>query len=263
MTRTVFLACVLVLAFPRAATAQVSAEPWFRAGTWMLRAEVGGAAFTDFQRGTAQGASPEPDLGTFQRRISARTTATAGGSISYWILDGWGVRGSLAFAASGFAVWNEDRAQQKLDERADGERPEYARLSVWFADAAALFRLPVTLGRVVPYGVVGAGAVEYRTGSNAELPPEARARFASGSWRTPALLFGGGAVIPLQRHNLLLNVELTNHLVRTPLNDAGRGEWFEIGGVPVQLNPDPRRGGDGIATTSNLRLTVGLTLPLR
>jgi hypothetical protein len=258
-----WLVLLLLSAGATGAHGQESAERWFRAGTWMLRADVGGAAFTDFQRGTATAAETDPDLGTFQRRVSARTTATTGGSISYWILDGWGVRAGMSYSPSGFAVWNEARAQRLLDERMQGERPAYAGLSVWYADAAVLFRLPFTFQRVVPYGLAGGGLVEYRPARDEELPPEARDRFAHGRWRAPAALFGIGAVAALQYHNLMLNAELSNHLVRTPLDDAGRGEWFELGGVPVQLLHDPRRGGDGIGTTSNLRLTVGITLPLR
>jgi hypothetical protein len=262
MKRTALLVLAL-LAGGDAAAAQVTAEPWFNAGTWMIRAEFGGVAFSDFQRGTARATSPDPDLGTFQRRVSARTTATAGGSVTYWVFDGWGLRGSLSWAPSGFAVWNEARAQEVLDAWSGGEREEYPGLSVWFADVAALFRLPAVLGRVVPYGLVGGGLVEYRAARDAELPPEARTRFADGRSRSPAGVLGLGAVIPLQRHNLLLNFEVSNHLVPTPLDDTGRGEWFELGGVPVQLEPDPRRGTDGIGLTSNVRLVIGLTLPLR
>jgi hypothetical protein len=254
---------LLLLAGAPDSYGQVTAEPWFSAGTWMLRAEFGGAAFTDFQRGTATAGNAHPDLATFQRRLSAQTTATAGGSISYWIVNGWGLRAGISFAPSAFAVWNEDAAQQVLDEHMGGDREAHASLSVWYADAAVLFRMPFTLGNVVPYGVVGGGVVEYRAGGNVELPPEARDRFRDGRWRTPAAVVGVGAVFPLQRHNLLLGAELANHVGRTPLDDAGRGEWFELGGIPVQLHQDPRRGSDGIAFTNNLRLTVGLTLPLR
>jgi hypothetical protein len=242
---------------------QPSAERWFSAGTWMLRAEFGGAAFTDFQRGTATAGSVHPDLATFQRRLSAQTTATAGGSITRWIVDGWGLRASFSFAPSAFAVWNDAAAQQLLDEHMGGERESYPSLGVWYADAAVVFRLPFSLGTGVPYGMAGGGVVEYRAGRDADLPPEARDRFSEGRWRTPAAVFGVGAVFPLQFHNLLMGAELANHLGRTPLDDAGRGEWFDMGGMPVQLHQDPRRGSDGITLTSNLRLTVGLTLPLR
>jgi hypothetical protein len=160
----------------------------------------GGAAFTDFQRGTATAGNAYPDLATFQRRLSAQTTATAGGSISYWIVNGWGLRASISFAPSAFAVWNDDAAQHVLDEHMGGERETYPSLSVWYADASILFRMPFTLGNVVPYGIVGGGVVDYRAGRHLELPPEARDRFSDGRWRTPAAVVGVGAVFPLQRY---------------------------------------------------------------
>jgi hypothetical protein len=243
--------------------AQGPQEEWYRAGTWMLSAALGGAAFSDFQRSTATAAQPDPGLGTFERRVSARTTVTAGGAITYWILDGWGLRAGVSFAPSAFAVWNDARAQRVLDELADWEREPSARLGVWFADAAALFRLPIRLGTVTPYGLVGGGLVEYRASGPGEVPPEARARFADGPSRSAALVFGAGAVVPLQQRRVLLSFELTNHVARSPLNDDGRGEWFEIGGVDVQLGQDPRRGSDGIDLTNNVRLTVGVSLPIR
>jgi hypothetical protein len=258
------IAVVLLLGFGAGAGhAQQRTDTFFRSGTWMLRLNVGGAAFTDFQRATATAEENDPELGTFQRRVSARTTATAGGSLTYWVLDGWGIRGSLSWAPSGFAVWNEDRAQRVLDERQEGERESFAHLGVWFADVSALFRLPVRLGTVVPYGMAGAGVVEYRAGDRDALPPEAQDPFADGRVRSGALVLGIGAMVLLQQHDLLLNFELTGHITPTPLSDEGVGEWFEIGGVPVQLRQDPLRGTDGIGLTNNLRLTVGLTLPLR
>jgi hypothetical protein len=243
--------------------AQAPAEEWYRAGTWMFGAALGGAAFSDFQRAMATAAQPDPGLGTFERRVSARTTVTAGAAVTYWVLDGWGVRAGVSYAPSAFAVWNDGRAQRVLDELADWEREPYARLGIWFADVAALFRLPIRLGAVTPYGVLGGGVVQYRASADGEMPPEARARFAEGTSPGGALVFGAGAVVPLQQRRVLLSFELTNHVTRTPLNDAGRGEWFEIGGVDVQLGQDPRRGSDGIDLTNNVRLTVGVSLPVR
>jgi hypothetical protein len=243
-----------------------SAEPWFRGGTWMFSLGAGGAAFTDFQRGTARripGDATAPELRDFRRRLSARTTATGGGSATYWAADTWGVRGSIAYAPSAFSVWNEGPAQRVLDERMGGDRAIYAALDVWLAAGAAVFRLPVSAGRVVPFGIAGAGLVSYAVRGAEALPPEARQRFAAGAWRAPAAVVGLGAVIPLERENLLLSFELTNHIAPTPLNDAGRGQTFELSGITLQLEPDRTRGGDGISITGNLRLALGLTLPVR
>lgn len=261
MKHTAVLVLAL-LATSAPARAQVSVEPWLQPGTFMLTAELGGTAFTDFQRGQARplGAATMPE---FQRRVSARTSATLGAAASYWLGAAWGVRVGGAWTPTGFSVWNEESAQRMLDERGDGEPERYASLDVWMADVAFIFRFPRTFGRVAPYGLVGGSYVTYTAAADEELPPEARSRFGSGSWSAPAALFGVGGVIPLQRSNLLLTFELSNHLSRTPLDDRGRGEQFELSGVPLELEPDARTGSDGVRTTSNLRLVVGLTLPLR
>lgn len=240
-----------------------TAEPWFGRSI-MITAELGGAAFSDFQRALARPApaAGDFDVGDFRRRVSARTTATVGGAITWWVVSGAGVRASVSYSPTRFSVWNENRAQRALDE-VNGAPQSYAKLETWMGSASAVFRFPFTMGRVVPYGIAGAGVVSYRLADDEEVPPEARARFAGGSWTGPAVNFGVGSAIPLERHNLLLTFELTNYLSRTPLDDEGLGEAFEISGVPLHLAADPGRGSDGIGTTNHLRLTIGLTLPLR
>lgn len=252
------------VAVPTTPAPEPSAEQWFRPGTWMFTAELGGAAFSDFQSGEAQSTSVPPALGEFERRISARTSVSIGGRVSYWIGRSWGLRAAGAFVPTRFSVWNEDSAQRMLDsESVDGEEEVPASLGVWLADVALVFRFPHSFGRVVPYGLAGGGVVHYRPGPEEDLPPEARRRFADGPRTSPAALFGVGAVIPLERHELLLSFELTNHLAGTPLDDEGAGESFEISGVPVELSPAGSAGSDGVGLTSNLRLSLGLTLPLR
>jgi hypothetical protein len=255
----------MVMVLPAAAlpAQTVSAEPWFRHGTWMLSADVGGAAFTDFQRATARTMPGETAVGDFRRRVSAGTTVTMGGSATYWLGEAAGVRAALAWAPTRFSVRNAGEAQRVLNERDEAEREPYARLDVWMGSASLVFRLPMSLRRLVPYGIVGGGAVHLRMAEGALVPPEARRRFEGGSWTGPAAVFGLGATLPLQRRNLLMSFELTNHLTPTPLDDQGRGEQFELGGIPFELERDSGRNPDGIGLTNNLRLTLGLTLPLR
>jgi hypothetical protein len=77
-------------------------------------------------------------------------------------------------------------------------------------------------------------------------------------------MFGVGAAIPLQRGNLLMSFEITNHLAKTPLGDNSAGEVFDLSGVPMQLEADPQLSGENaVGMTSHLRLALGLTLPLR
>ena len=65
-----------------AVQAQTPAQPSLTRGTWLLTAELGGAAFTAFQRVRAV---PEDAAGGLpvERRVSASTTATVGASIGY------------------------------------------------------------------------------------------------------------------------------------------------------------------------------------
>lgn len=247
----------------RTAVARPSAEQWFRSGTWLLTAHVGGAAFTDFQRAQARPLSGAADLGDFERRVSATTSVAVGGTATYWGGTSWGLRVGGAYVPSRFSVHTGQQARRVLADRADREEMRYASLGIWMADATVVFRFPHTLGRIVPYGLAGAGAVHYRVRGDEDLPAEARAGFADGGRSSPAAVFGVGAVLPLQSNNLLLSFELTNHLARTPLADAGRGEWVEMSGVPVQVAGGEPRDTDTIGMTSNLRLSLGLTLPVR
>lgn len=257
------LCTALLLLAPLPAAGQVSAEPWFRAGTFMLTVEAGGAAFTDFDRSQARPLGSELGVGDFRRRVSARTSGSAGVWASYWILDGVGIRGGLAWVPSGFTVWNEAPASGEPGQDPSGAGARYASLNIWLASASAVLRLPLSFGRVVPYGLIGGGVIRYQASDDATLPPEARDRFEDGEWQMPTALIGVGAAIPLQRRNLLLSFELTNHLSRPPLQGRD-GEVFELSGVQMQLDPDPGvRRSEEIGLTSHLRLSMGLTLPVR
>jgi opacity protein-like surface antigen len=255
---------VLLACWASTAAAQtVSAEPAFRKGTWLIGASLGGAAFTDFQRATARTVGTEFGVLDFQRRVSAGSTVTLGGSLTHWLIDGAGLRVNVSYSPTRFSVHNARDAQRRLDDLGEWDQQPYAKLAVWQASTTAIFRMPVRLGRVVPYGMIGGGLVHYRLTDQTELPPEARRRFDDGTWTAPAAVIGLGAAVPLQRRGLLLNFELTNYITPTPLNDEGSGETFELGGVPLLLDRYAARDSDGIAMTSHLRLTVGVTMPLR
>lgn len=268
MKRTALLLGLCAAALPLPAAAQVSAEPWFRAGTWMVTLEFGGAAFSDFERTQARPVAADLELGDFTRRVSARTAASAGAWVSYWIGNGWGLRAGLSYVPSSFTVWNDDAARRMLaagspDSDAT-EDPSYASLDVWMANASVVFRFPRSFGRVVPYGLAGAGLIRYGVSGDAAIPPEARGRFEQGDYQTAAGMFGIGATIPLQRNNLLMSFELTNHLSRTPLGNGNTGETFELNGVLMEIGPGGGMSGeDDVGLTSHVRLALGLTLPVR
>jgi opacity protein-like surface antigen len=268
MNRTALIVCLCAAALPVHASAQVSAEPWFRAGTWMITVEVGGAAFSDFERTHARPVGADPGTGDFARRVSARTSASAGAWASYWIANGWGLRAGFSYVPSSFTVWNDVAARRALNggvtELSAAEDPGFASLDVWMANGSVVFRFPHNFGRVVPYGIAGAGLVRYAVSGNESIPPEARGRFEEGTYQTAAGMFGIGAVIPLQRNNLLMSFELTNHLSRTPLGNGNEGETFELDGVLMEIGPGGGMSGeDDVGLTSHVRLALGLTLPIR
>ena len=247
-------------------TAPVSADPWFRAGTWMITLEIGGAAFSDFDRTKAAPADGGVGQADFSRRVSARTAASVGGWGSYWLSDRWGLRTGLSYVPSSFTVWSDEAEAQPVAP-GDGtafDEHSYASLDIWMAHAVLLFRFPHSFGRVAPYGLAGGGVVRYRARGDAELPPEARAHFADGGRQRVAGVFGVGAVIPLQRRNLLMSFELTNHVSRTPLDGQNTAELFDLGGRLMALSTDAGTGNGGeVGLTSHVRLALGLTLPLR
>lgn len=254
-------ALLAMVSVPCTAAAQVSAEPWLRPGTLNLTAEIGGAAFSDFHRARARPVVPIADMHDFQRRVSARTSITVGATATYWVGTGWGVRLGGAFVPTRFSVWNEETAELRLAPTSLDEEPMHASLGVWLGNAAITFRFPRSFGRVVPFGVVGAGAVHYSLRDDNNLPEEARTQFDGGSRTMPAALLGIGATLPLEREGLLLNFELTNHLSRSPLDSARGSEPFDISGVVVELAPGSDASGlHGTGMMSNLRLTVGLTM---
>lgn len=263
-----WLCVALTLGFaPVSSAAQAPpAEQWFRRGTVMLTVLAGGVAFTDFQRATVRATMADMQPSEFQRRVGARTTASIGGWMALWLSDAWGIRAGASYAPSSFAVRNEPSAQRALDDRADapGAPADYAGLGVLHADVSILFRFPISLGRLVPYGLAGGGIVRYWRSGAGELPPEARDRFSRGAWSGAAGVVGVGTAIALQKGDLMLIFELTDHISRTPLDDAGAGEWFEVSGVRLQLEPDDTRvDTDGVGMTNSVRLLVGLSLPIR
>lgn len=250
---------------PARGAAQVSAEPWFRGGTLMVTFELAGAAFTDFERSRARPAAATIELTDFSRRISARTSGSIGGWAGYWIGRRLGVRAGMTYTPTRFRVWNDETAQQALDAHdPNAVDPMYASLAIWALHGAALYRFPHSFGRVAPYALLGGGWMWYRSDAGEELPPEARTSFATGRVERGAGVAGLGAAIPLQRGNLLMTFELTDHIARAPLAEQDAGEMFELGGVSMQIDPDPGpSSSDHVGLTHHLRLAFGLTLPIR
>jgi hypothetical protein len=146
---------------------------------------------------------------------------------------------------------------------ASSTETSYASLGIWMANASAVVRFPHSFGRVAPYGIAGVGLIRYRASGDAEVPPEAREAFADGEWQSAAGMFGVGAAIPLQRGNMLMTFELTNHLSRSPLSGGSAGEVFEVNGTLMEIDDADGSHENEVGLTSHVRLAFGLTLPIR
>lgn len=252
------LAFGLTLSAVSLAGAQVSPEHLFQKGNVAITITAGGAAFSPFQRAIEQ-----PDTGAlrFERRVSAGTTGAVGADVAWWLGRVVGVRAHASYMPSRFAVQHDRAGEDWMREQASGEQPRsYARLSVWAADVSALIRPPLSFGRVAPYAIVGAGVVSYRPQSSRRLPPEAEAAFTGGARTSPAGVVGVGAWVPLEKGDLLLSFAVTDHITRTPVESGEAGTWRD-GPNRSSLYPDDTEGR--VRLTSNVRLMVGLTIPLR
>ena len=235
-----------------------------RMGGLALSVYSGGAAHSDLQRSAARAEWPVAGVTQsreFARRLSPATAPALGMSAAYWPSQWWGIRASAGLVPTRFEVTVSDREKAGLpaDSVLVGTT-RYAGLRVWTYDVELMFRAPFTpRQRIVPYGLIGGGAVRYQSFGEDPLPPEARSAFGSGNQPTrAAAVIGVGALVPLQRNNLALSFELTDHLVRTPIERTGGSE---LDGSGIRLTTDPTaEPGDGRVTlTSHVRLLIGLT----
>jgi hypothetical protein len=221
----------------------------------MIGFSAGGTAFTDFQRGEARSGGRD-----FDRRLSAQPTIAIAGTFTYWVSSGLGFRAHASYAPSRFVIEQPDEASAA--ESVGTEARPLAPLTVLIADLSVIFRAPVAFGRVVPYGIAGAGVIDYRAdpGQSSPLPAEAREAFANDNLRRFAGVLGVGAVIPLQQRDFFLTVELTDHFTRSPVADAAVGP-FEVASDMV-IDPDGHGSGDTAGLTNTFRVLVGVTIPL-
>lgn len=250
--RIAILLCCCCSALPGATHAQdVSADYLFNRGVVALSAFGGGVAFSDFRREAAWLGPDQP----FEQRLSASTSILGSGALSVWLGDHIAVRLQGAWAPTRF----EQRSTETyttMGEDSEDSAPALSRLDVWMYDADVLFRLPLSLGRVEPYAVAGVGAIEYRlrTADDEVVPEPAMMAFEGDRQRRIAGVLGLGALIPLERHRLLLNFELSSHIARTPISEAA---------VPgTVLDPEADSRVDEVGYTSGVRLMIGLTVPL-
>jgi hypothetical protein len=240
-----------IACLPSAAGAQDRSERLFRSNMLSVSVFGGGIAFSDFRRESAPIAGDEP----LERRLSASTSFSAAGALTYWLNGRWGVRLHASYAPSRLELRRYAMPDDELRTRAADDLP-LSGLDVWMYDADVLFRLPLPLGRVQPYGIAGLGVVDYRlrTKDNEVVPESVTLAFHDRTQQQFAGVLGLGAIVALERHRLHLNFELTNHIARTPLSES-----------PLSAERrDPESGDrvDEVGYTSNLRLMLGLAIPL-
>lgn len=252
-SRVAVLCCCCFAALPQEAHTQssVSADYLFHRGVVALSVFGGGIAFSDFRR-EAEWLGPDQP---FEQRLSASTSVLGSAAVTAWLGRHVALRVQGAWAPTRFELRSSE-TYTTLGESAEDEAPPLSRLHVWMYDLDMLFRLPLSLGRVEPYAVAGVGAIEYRlqTADDEVVPEPARMAFDGGRQRRFAGVLGLGAVIPLERHGLLLNFELSSHITRTPLSEDA------VPGLVEDPEADSRV--DEVGYTSGVRLMLGLTIPL-
>lgn len=237
---------------------RISADYLFHPGNVALTISGGGAAFTDFQQDPMSMSAGQGTTLDVMRRISARTAGTASAGLAVWVSKTLAVQLSGTYTPTEFRVVN----QGPVMSMGFADTTEYARLGITDLSANVLLRPPVSFGRFAPYAIIGAGVLRYDvTGDAAKVPFEARPAFESGSRTQPMVVLGVGGVIPLQRKHLLLAFDLTDHLTRTPLSDGAQNGAQT--GAETGAQTSRNVASDGISLTSNMRLTVGVTIPLR
>jgi hypothetical protein len=269
--RTLGIAMLVACCAPALADAQRTRPLPERMQRLELTLFGGGTAYTDIHRTMLAPASvsaagePAPPGAPQLRRVSAETAPTFGAALGYWVTRDWGVRLHAALAPSRFhVVSGAPREDRRLDASADSGR--LAPLMIWTADAALLFRLPLGLDGVLPYGLAGAGTLEYRArpADPDEIPPEAAAGIGTGAYGQLVGVLGLGAAVPVSWRNSLLSFELTTHFGRPPgrASDAA----LAAGAMPDRRVPDgdviAEHGPGDPSLTSQVRFLVGLTVPL-
>lgn len=199
---------------------------------------IGGAAYTDFQRVAEPTATAGP-----LRRITAETSPVLGVAIGVWPSRHWGLRFHASFAPTRLELRDGGETieeQETVESRFPG-----SSVDVWTADLAFMVRAPVTPGgRVVPYFLLGGGILGFSAERGGAIGP---ARVLEKDPVRPAAMVGLGALVALQRDQLALTFELTDHIFSTPIREDPQ---------TTLLQP----AGDQVGVTSQIRLLTGITL---
>lgn len=249
-------ACMLLLATE--GVAQTGARP---PRGWNVGIGAGGSAFTDFQRGTVRASrvsGGQIEEREFPRRVGAQTAGTLTGTLAYWPGKNWGVRIQGVWSGSRFeTLMNPADAQFAGAPESSQDSTRLPSLSIRSYQGQLLFRMPTIHARIMPYGIVGGGVVEYTVGSgDLPLPPETTEDFNSGYRRVGAATVGLGAMINMRKAGWALNFELTDRVGRTPVRSSTAVSRLS---PTMELIPIQDRPSDPVRTTSAVSFTVGLS----
>jgi hypothetical protein len=228
---------------------------------------AGGVVHTAFQRHDLLVYGPEAsEPERLRRELRAESAAAAGMSVSGWLWPGVGIRLAASHAPSRLRVEvSGHEAAGMPDAGTELGEGTYAPLDLYFLDAALMLRLPA-LGSsaIVPYLLIGGGAVAYRVTGEEPLPPGGPPEFRAERPVRGAGLFGAGVLAALRGDRLALRFELTDHLVPTPIQEVRPERWHTPDGVMFELGPVAGPGAlDGrVRFTNHVRLTLGLSVGL-
>lgn len=211
---------ILIAAAPL--SAQAPAEPPTGLSIAVLG---GGSAFTAFQHGSFEVLAAGPDDGLerreFARRVSAKTAGVFAGTIAYWPNRKWGARLYASYSPSRFQTMVPQADARLMADLNDAAAPEtLASLGITAVEAQGLIRLPTIRRKLMPYAILGVGAVRYAA-DDGPLPDEAADDFASGTRIRPAARFGLGGCLPMRPAGLGLTFELTDQVAGTPVHGDG------------------------------------------
>lgn len=195
---------------------------------WSLGLFAGGAAFTDFQRQTMRAtgfsSSGQIEQREIPQRLGAVTSGTLAGALAFWPSRNWGLRLRGTYTPSRFeTIIGEADARFLKEPRSSDETGSLASLNIFSYDVQAVFRMPTIRNRIMPYGVVGVGLIEYDLKSRDKpIPADVRGNFENGRERRRAPVIGLGAMLPLRPKGWSTHFELTDQLAKTPVESKDR-----------------------------------------
>ncbi|HUP90285.1 MAG TPA: hypothetical protein VM100_13080 [Longimicrobiales bacterium] len=148
-------------------------------------------------------------------RISPHTSGIFTVGLGFWPGRNWGIRLQAAHMPTRF-----EEIRPGVLMTLDGS-DRYSKLSIRSYLATANFRMLTIQNRVMPYGIIGGGVVEYRPERDEHpIPLVASDDFAEGVRREPAGVVGVGARVQTRSNGWALNFELTDQLSRSPIGHS-------------------------------------------